>query len=437
MIRFDDSLPVCAAVVQKHLGSEALERHAFLRDASGRLTLIQRGEISDAARMSLTDDISKALGPYVDGPDFAIVTPLQLFDEALANPAKDIRERIDHPEFTGWVSLIDRRIIGQDWTRPRFDPIPDAPPVITFYSCKGGVGRSTALAVACAAFAERGLNTLAIDLDIEAPGLGSMLLGEENMPTFGALDYLVENGVSGIDDDFLGHCVGPSALTHGQGLVEVVPAVGSISRRHPQNVLAKLGRAFLEDPDGQGGGVSFLEQTRALIQHVAKLRRYDVVLVDARAGLSEASAAAVIGLGGDLLCFGVDSPQTFDAYRFLFAHLARFVPGPDAEPDWRYRVRMVHAKSRRGAEAHRQFREKSHEVFADFLYEETKPNQEAFNFDFDDETAPHYAWPVPYDADFAEFDPLGKPDQLRRDFFDRSFGPFVDRIESLLEKRPL
>jgi hypothetical protein len=435
--RFDDALPVFAGLVKRHLGEDALETHAFLRDASGRLTLILRSDIDEAARELLAKEVTAELGPYVDGPDFVAATPEQLFDESLADPTKDIREQIDHSQFSGTVLLIDRRIIGQDWTRPRFDPIPDAPPVITFYSCKGGVGRSTALAVACAAFAERGLNTLAIDLDIEAPGLGSMLLGEENMPAFGALDYLVENGLSGIDDDFLRQCVGTSALTHGQGLVEVVPAVGAMSRQHPQNVLAKLGRAFLEDPDGKGGGVSFLEQTRALIRDVVQLRSYDVVLVDARAGLSEASAAAVIGLGGDLLCFGVDSPQTFDAYRFLFAHLRRFVNGSDFENDWRYRIRMIHAKSEREEEAHKQFRDRSHQVFSELLYDqEAEPAAEHFNFDFDDENGPHYAWPIPYDAEFAEFDPIGKPNQLHEDFFDRSFGPFIERVASLVGERP-
>ena len=43
--------------------------------------------------------------------------------------------------------------------------------IYTFYSYKGGVGRSLALACAAHAFAERGLRVLAVDFDLEAPGL--------------------------------------------------------------------------------------------------------------------------------------------------------------------------------------------------------------------------------------------------------------------------
>jgi hypothetical protein len=54
--------------------------------------------------------------------------------------------------------------------------------VITFYSFKGGTGRTMALAnVACllgAAAAPRGGRVLAVDWDLEAPGLHRYLMGE-------------------------------------------------------------------------------------------------------------------------------------------------------------------------------------------------------------------------------------------------------------------
>ena len=43
--------------------------------------------------------------------------------------------------------------------------------IYTFYSFKGGVGRSMAVAGVGYLFAERGLRVLAIDFDLEAPGL--------------------------------------------------------------------------------------------------------------------------------------------------------------------------------------------------------------------------------------------------------------------------
>ena len=76
------------------------------------------------------------------------------------------------------------------------------PAIVVFASQKGGVGRSTALAVAATEFAYRGKSILAIDLDLEAPGLGGMLLPADELSAFGALDSYVENGRGPIDDAF-------------------------------------------------------------------------------------------------------------------------------------------------------------------------------------------------------------------------------------------
>lgn len=49
------------------------------------------------------------------------------------------------------------------------------PVVATFYSLRGGVGRTTALAQTAFALSELGLSVLCIDMDLEAPGLATML----------------------------------------------------------------------------------------------------------------------------------------------------------------------------------------------------------------------------------------------------------------------
>jgi cellulose biosynthesis protein BcsQ len=89
---------------------------------------------------------------------------------------------------------------------------------VVFASHKGGVGRSTALAVTAAALSREGYNLIVIDLDLEAPGLGEMLLKE--LPSYGTLDFFVEAGVQDIDDDFLDNLVVPSPLAD-RGLVHV------------------------------------------------------------------------------------------------------------------------------------------------------------------------------------------------------------------------
>lgn len=435
-MRFDDTLPAFVKLARDHFGPAIFDRNLVLRDAVGRLTLVLRDGVETTTRGAFDAAAEDLLGTYVDG---ASATPDELFDPTLETNDEAISEplTIDGTEFA--VLLVDRRIVGQDWNRePDFNPTAENIPVVTFFSCKGGVGRSTALAIAAASLSDRGKSVLIVDLDLEAPGIGPILLSQELMPDYGALDYFVENGLGGVDDAFLAACVATSPLTAGRGLVEVVPAIGRIGQLHPQNVLPKLGRAFLDDPDGQGGALSFRDQTRTLIRSLAARRRYDAIFVDARAGLSESAAASILGLGGEILMFGVDTPQTFESYNYLLAHLSRFVPQADSVDDWRYRLRMVHAKAARGAEAWARFRDRTQEIFAAHLYEEAVPeNLDAFNFDFDDPTAPHFAWPILYDPEYSDFDPAARRQQLARDFFDRSFGPFVDRLfATIFEEEP-
>src|SRR5205814_9274585 len=53
----------------------------------------------------------------------------------------------------------------------RRDPAGHRRVIFTLYSYKGGVGRSLALAHLAYEFARRGLRVLAVDFDLEAPGL--------------------------------------------------------------------------------------------------------------------------------------------------------------------------------------------------------------------------------------------------------------------------
>ncbi len=424
MTHYDDALPNFAALVLELLGEEAVLDHLFLRDAAGRLTFVALKPIAPNVLAALREGAAK-LAPWVD-PDSPVAEPQDLFDESLSDPATGFPEWIDHPPFYGFVRVVERRIVGQDWLRSPEAPIPGAPPVVVFASHKGGVGRSTALAVSAAALSREGFNLLVIDLDLEAPGLGEMLLKES--PSYGTLDFFVEAAVSEIGDDFLDDLIVPSQLAD-LGLVHVAPAVGAVGNSSPQNVLGKIARAYVEKVGPDGKVVSFLDQTRELVSRLCERNRYDAVFIDARAGLNEGTAAAILGLGAEILLFGVDTPQTYAGYRYFLAHLARFRPGQSGEDDWRYRLRMVQAKAQADPKAHAQFRTRAFEMFSDTLYDtEEGIEEEAFNFDYDDPIAPHYAWPILNDANYAEFDPIAKGDQFASHMYDRTFGPFVDAL---------
>jgi hypothetical protein len=170
-----------------------------------------------------------------------------------------------------------------------------------------------------------------------------MLLDDGTLPQFGVVDALVENGLGGVDAAFLADLVGPSSLAAQGGRIDVVPALGLRSRRNPAEVLAKLARAYAEDVAPDGSVATVLDQVRTLVDSLATAERYDAVLVDARAGLHESSASAIIGLGAEVLVFGRDEPQTFFGYSFLFAHLARLAARDIERNEWLERITPIHA----------------------------------------------------------------------------------------------
>ncbi len=428
MIRYDEALPLFVTLVRQKLGLEQMSDQVFLRDAVGRLTFVVRRALADGAEEAIREGAME-LAPWVD-PTTPLATPEDLFDSELGGPAPGLPEFISSPDFTGYVRLVERRLVGQDWLRPPQQPLPGLPPVVVFASHKGGVGRSTALAVSAAALSQASFNVLVVDLDLEAPGLGSILLAQP--PRYGSLDYFVETGVGEVKDDFLAELLASSPLAE-NGLIHVVPAVGSVSESSSQNVLGKIARAYVERVDEDGLAASFLDRTRKLVSRLCTANRYDVVFIDARAGLNEATAAAILGLGAEILLFGVDTPQTFAGYRYFLAHLQRFRPSASSEEDWRYRLRMVHARALTSPSSEADFRTHAFEMFSDTIYDEERGIEaEAFNFDYEDVNAPHYAWPIADDVNYAEFNPLVQRDQMAQHLYDRSFGPFIANLKNMV-----
>ncbi len=416
---FDESLMAFATCIVETLGPEALRGQIVLRDTLGRLALISSADLVEPA------DLRARLAPYVGEQPFCKPDSAGIdWILADANPViQAFRWEGQAIDF----SLIDRRIVGADWNRP---PQPSwkagEPARFVFASLKGGVGRSTALAVVATHLALQGKKVLALDLDLEAPGLGHLLLDPSAMPEFGAVDFYVEGGLTTLGPTFLEDMVASSHFAQHKGVLDVVPAAGQASARHPQNYLAKLARTYLETSCEEGESQSFLVRTQKLIGELCQLKSYDAVLVDARAGLNETTAAAILGLGADVLLFGIDTPQTFATADFLLSHLAGFPRDP--EDDWVLRLRWVHAKASSNAEARTLFRDRLFDVCRRSIYRSNE-----VEFSLDDEASPHFAWPVLHDAHYLEFDPFSNADQLTQDLFDKSFGPLTQGIEERMD----
>lgn len=440
--RFDDALPRMVAVLARQLGREIVEAGVVLRDAVGCLAFFSNADLDTGLKLRLEIELRDALGPYAR-PDRLLVSPSEPGAQRVLADATVLTTRIDAGEAHLEIRCIDRRIVGAEWMTVPISPAP-APdalhraPRVAFASLKGGVGRSTALTVVADELAREGKNLLVVDLDLEAPGIGSLLLSEDRLPAYGVIDYLVERNLVtgtqdrvGVDDPLhplVAEMCATSVLTMGAGIVDVVPAFGTRSSAVPGNYLAKLSRAMLDAGAGDGGSASLSQKLADMLQALETIRRYDLVLLDVRAGLSELAAGPLLGLNAEVLIFATAQQQTLQDLRFLLAHLSWLVAGRSALP-WA-RLKMVHAKAKLGVD-YRPFRDDVADMFATYLYEEAEGLEE-FNFAADDPDAPHAPITIPLEPEFADWDPARRPDSRLKAFYERTFGDLIAYVRDLI-----
>jgi len=156
--------------------------------------------------------------------------------------------------------------------------------IVTFYSYKGGVGRSMALANIAVLLARRGLKVLAVDWDLEAPGLERYFsYFEMTGKGTGLLRMLVEARETGVIDEssftLSVHCDSAHPLT-------LLPS----GREQDTSYSANLESFDWGEFFANGGGALF-EELRGRWR-----REYDIVLIDSRTGLSDTGGICTIQL---------------------------------------------------------------------------------------------------------------------------------------------
>ena len=156
--------------------------------------------------------------------------------------------------------------------------------IVTFYSYKGGVGRSMALANIAVLLARRGLNVLAVDWDLEAPGLEnyfSCFTMEAQKP--GLLAMLMDVAERGSVDYREYVC----AFRDDAGTALSLIASGrATDGEYSENLERFDWHSFF----AKGGG-EFLESLRESWR-----RDFRMVLIDSRTGLSDSGGICTIQL---------------------------------------------------------------------------------------------------------------------------------------------
>lgn len=147
--------------------------------------------------------------------------------------------------------------------------------VVTFYSFKGGVGRTMGLVNVACALKARGQRVLLVDFDLEAPGLPTFRLFESAADTPGIVEYVTEY-VERRQAPDVAQFVTKAPHTEGTGEIFVMPA-----GRQDSSYAARLSAIDWQALYAERDGFLMFEDMKA---QWAQSIRPDYVLIDSRTG---------------------------------------------------------------------------------------------------------------------------------------------------------
>lgn len=291
----------------------AAARALVLDDIIGRVTLIvwqaPQRSLARAAVPALRKALASA-SPFFSGViEVVDESSRELWDELWQRARRPLRSHADKLRVT--VRADDHL----HWFTPPAPRAPSASHVVAFLSFKGGVGRTTALASFAIQRARAGEHIVVVDLDLDAPGVGTLLHGSppQVAAPAGVVDFMLDTlWVKDLDiRDYLHDC-NRTAITD-RGSISVMGA-GTLDARY----IEKLSRADLDAAVGEKSP----HRVTQLLGHLERLRpRPDWILLDGRAGLSTTAGLLLNGLADLYVLVGTASEQSFAGLERFVEHL--------------------------------------------------------------------------------------------------------------------
>jgi len=381
----------------------------LIDDLFGRLRLVlwvgdkARGE---TLRGEIDEKLVKECGVYWTGDVW-----LAQGGGKISEPDRKLYDRSwkDARAHSSRVRLLDRRRNRGAWFSPPSPPIwtlpskgvgSGGPPVVVFYSFKGGVGRSTSLASFAIHRARAGDRVVVIDADLDAPGLGTLLVqagGERSH--WGVVDYLLERSFGEVELRDYYHTCNAEGIS-GSGEILVFP-----SGRIDGDYLDKLARIDLEPPSH----VPTEHPLALLLRDLRKEFRPDWILLDTRAGLAEPAGMLLSGLAHLYVLFGTFSNQSWAGLRLVLERLGGDRLRQDLpQADCLMVQAMVPENSLLAEKTVREFTDRARDEFLDVYYAEDSESETSGDVfwsvgDADSSDAPHVPVPLPYSPKLADF----------------------------------
>ena len=418
-VHLDEAIEQARAVLEGVLENGALRKAVLVNDLFGRIRVaVWPAHEDPELAASLATRLSAACKALWSGSIWiasAENTPASEHD-SLADAAWSGGIPTDRSDR---LRINDRHRSRTSWfSAPSAAPIAP-PPIVAFYSFKGGVGRTTAAAAFALNWARRGKRVAALDVDLDAPGLGKLLDadGEGTTARWGVVDYLLEQGVDLPLDDYRHTCA--RAKVTGDGVIDVYP-----SGRVNEHYLAKLSKLDLEMATANEASKAQANPLERLLSRLQADSHPDLIVLDSRAGLSPAAGLVLGGIAHVHVVVSTAGEQALDGLRVVIRRLGEariYADQPQAECVLVQAMIPDHPEL--GARAIAHFDTTAEDIFREHYYARPKgkrdddylsdPGADRREVDDDDGTwtladldsseAPHRAVGIRYKSKFADF----------------------------------
>lgn len=173
--------------------------------------------------------------------------------------------------------------------------------VTTYYSFKGGVGRTMALANMAVELAQEGRRVLMVDFDLEAPGLDTLALPKPQGDHAGVVDYVTDYLASDESPDVSKYLYEVPGIARSTGRLFVMPA-GKREQGYAQRFNAINWAELYEEHEGYLMFEDLKAQWKSFLDP-------DYVLIDSRTGHTDVSGICTRHLPDAVLIFFIPNEQ--------------------------------------------------------------------------------------------------------------------------------
>lgn len=399
MTSFETVLADAKAKIGAWSESGNVQEATLVRDAKGKvsvyLSAVSGQTFTKTGLDVLINDLDSALSPffskniYVEGEEWTKDLFKKLYELRISEPLSipgiqwyTVERGISKK---AWVQCNGSESAAWHYNNTQPSASPKYPKIVTFFSYKGGMGRTTAMVATALELIRRKKHVLMIDTDLEAPGLSTFFYqeGDVGQVNKGTVDYILEKNMDANAappmTDYILELNHSNYRESDYGRLYLV-----CGGKLDDNFLPKLARIDSQElVEGRlkNSLTCLLDDCRNAVPQL------DYIFIDSRAGFHDMAGIVTAQLPHGVVIFGKNSYQSW----FGVEKAVETIASSQSDPPF---VIIVDSGCGQNGivsdEEKVRFRKKSHEVFCSKFYpSESQPAEGAEGEAHDPVFIPH------------------------------------------------